>query len=435
MRALALGLTFVLGCGSMAAAQTTPPTTAPKHLAFPTAEGFGANAVGGRGGRVIYVTNLNDSGPGSLREAVTATGPRNVVFAVSGTIQLQTRLTIREPFLTIAGQTAPGDGICLSGQDTLIQSHDVIVRHIRFRPGDILPGEKDALSIVDGVNVIIDHCSATWSIDEALSTTKGSNGVTVQWCIIAEALHNSQHAKGNHGYGGIMQGEAITYHHNLYAHNRSRNPRPQSGYSDFRNNVIYDWNGMAGYAEDNTFRFNYVNNYLKPGPGTVSDRNIAFHTGKTKAQMYSSGNVLEGVNKPGEDDKALIKVRNGGVMVEKPFDFPAIKMDSAEVAYQRVLENVGATLPKRDAVDARIIATVRDGTGKLLDSQKEVGGWPELKSQPAPADADKDGLPDAWEAKYQLSSSDASDQAKDADGDRYTNLEEYFNGTDPLKKD
>jgi pectate lyase len=427
--------TIGIGVSVASAQPSAAPSTAPSQLAFPTAEGFGAHSVGGRGGWVIFVTNLNDDGPGSLREAVSASGPRNVVFAVSGTIQLKTRLTISEPFLTIAGQTAPGDGICIAGQDTLIRTHDVIVRHMRFRPGDILPGEKDALSIVDGVNVIIDHCSATWSIDEALSTTKGSNNVTVQWTIIAEALHNSQHAKGNHGYGGIIQGQAITYHHNLYAHNRSRNPRPESGYSDFRNNVIYDWNGMAGYAEDNTFRFNYVGNYLKPGPGTQTNRDIAFHTGKTKAQMYASGNVLEGVNKPGEDDKQLIKVRNGGVMVDRPFDFPPIKMDPAEVAYQRVLEEVGATLPKRDAVDARIIASVRDGTGKLLDTQKEVGGWPELKSAPAPEDADRDGLPDAWEAQHQLDSTNPADQSMDADGDGYTNLEEYFNNTDPHRND
>lgn len=412
------------------------PTTVPSQLAFPTAEGFGRFSKGGRGGSVIYVTSLDDSGPGTLREAVNTPGPRTVLFKTSGIIRLKSRLTIREPFLTLVGQMAPGDGICVADQDVLIQTHDVIVRHLRFRSGDILPGERDALSIVDGVDVILDHVSASWSIDEVLSTTKGSNRVTVQWTFITEALHNSQHAKGNHGYGGIIQGQALSYHHNLQAHNRSRNPRPQSGYSDYRNNVVYNWNAMAGYAEDNDFRFNFINNYYKAGPSTIQNRNIAFHTGKTKARMFHSGNVLEGVVAEGQDDKPIINVRNGGAMVDKAFDFDvAIKTDSATVAYERVLAEGGATLPKRDAVDLRVIETVRNGTGRQIDSQNQVGGWPEYKSAPAPADSDNDGMPDAWEQQNKLNINDANDRNADPDRDGYTNLEEYLNGTSLMAKD
>lgn len=406
-----------------------------QQLAFPTAEGFGRFAKGGRGGAVIYVTNLDDSGPGSLREAVNMPGPRTVLFKTSGIIRLKSRLTIREPFLTIAGQTAPGDGICIADQDVLIQTNDVIVRHIRFRSGDILPGERDALSIVDGVDVIIDHVSASWSIDEVLSVTKGSNRVTVQWSFITEALHNSQHAKGNHGYGGIMQGQALSNHHNLHAHNRSRVPRPQSGYSDFRNNVVYNWNAMAGYAEDNTFRFNFVANYYKAGPSTLTGRDKIFHTGRTKAQMYHRGNVLEGVVAEGQEDKPIINVRNGGAMVDTEFDFNVgIKTDTATVAYERVLREGGATLPKRDSVDTRVVETVRNGTGKQLDSQNEVGGWPEYKSAPAHADTDSDGMADAWETLNRLNPNDAADRNADPDSDGYTNLEEHLNGTNPAGK-
>ncbi|HVT89430.1 MAG TPA: hypothetical protein VHD56_11300 [Tepidisphaeraceae bacterium] len=424
-------LAFTFAFCAVAAAQTTKPA----QLAFPGAEGFGAFAQGGRGGKVIFVTNLEDSGPGSLRAACETSGPRTILFRVSGTIMLKNRLTIREPFVTIAGQSAPGDGICVGGFDTLVQTHDVILRHVRFRAGDLAPGERDALSLMDTVNAIVDHCSASWSIDEGLSTTKASKNVTVQWCFITEALHNSNHFKGNHGFGGIMQGEAFSYHHNLYAHNRSRNPRPETGYHDFRNNVIYDWNAMAGYAEDNGFRMNYVANYLKAGPSTLTGREFAFHTGKQRTFMYANGNVLEGVVAEGQDDRKIINVRNGGNMVDKPFDFAPVKTDTATVAYERVLKEAGATLPKRDPVDTRIVETVRNGTGKQIDSQKDVGGWPELKSaQPAP-DADNDGLADAWETAHRLDPHNAADGNQDSDSDGYTNLEEFLNNTDPMGTD
>jgi pectate lyase len=405
-----------------------------KQRAFPTAEGFGAYTPGGRGGKVAFVTNLNDSGPGSFREACETKGPRTVIFRISGTIELKSRLVIREPFLTIAGQTAPGDGICLTGMDFIVSTNNVIIRYLRSRPGDRMPGERDAISLTSVDNVIVDHCSASWGIDEQLSTWK-SKTVTVQWCLITEALHNSHHHKGNHGFGSLIQCEGATYHHNLYAHNRSRNPRPGSGTVDFRNNVIYDWNGMAGYAEDNKHRVNYVANYLKPGPSTVSSRNIAFHTGMTNTFYFVQGNVFDGLVKEGQEDDVIFKVRNGGNLVDQPVDAPLVKTDTATVAYARVLQEAGAILPKRDSVDARIVEQVRTGTGKQLDSQDQVGGWPALNSAPAPADADNDGMPDGWETSNGLNPTDASDVNTDTDGDGYTNLEEFLNSTSPKTRD
>jgi pectate lyase len=422
-------LAVIALCASSLARGADPP-----QRAFPTAEGFGASARGGRGGKVLFVTNLNDSGPGSFREACMTPGPRTVIFRVSGTIDLKSRLVIREPFLTIAGQTAPGDGICLSGMDFIVSTNDVIMRYLRSRPGDQKPGERDAFSLTSVDNVIVDHCSASWGIDEQLSTWR-SKRVTVQWCLITEALHNSHHSKGNHGFGSLIQCEGATYHHNLYAHNRSRNPRPGSGTVDFRNNVIYDWNGMAGYAEDNTHRVNYVANYIKAGPSTVDHRNIAFHTGMTKTFYYVHGNVFEGLVAEGQEDDRIFRVRNGGNLAGEPVDVPPVKTDTATVAFERVLAEAGAILPKRDSVDARIVEQVRSGTGKHIDSQDQVGGWPELESASAPADTDNDGMPDAWEKSHELNPEDPSDTNADTDGDRYTNLEEFLNATDPKAKD
>jgi hypothetical protein len=267
-----------------------------------------------------------------------------------------------------------------------------------------------------------------------LSTTKSKN-VTVQWCIISEALHDAGHHKGNHGYGGLIQCEGATYHHNLYAHNRSRNPRPGSGVIDFRNNVIYDWNGMAGYAEGNTHRLNYIANYLKAGPSTQSGAAIAFHTGKEKTFIHFDGNVLEGVVAPGEDDAKIIKVRNGGNIARQPHDVPPVKTETAIEAREHVFKEAGAILPKRDAVDTRVVDQVRQGTGHQINTANDVGGWPELKPTPSPVDADQDGMPDAWETTAKLNAADPADRNADADGDGYTNLEEFLNATDAHKAD
>jgi pectate lyase len=404
--------------------------------AFPGAEGFGMYARGGRAGRAMLVTNLNDAGPGSLREAIDADGPRTVLFRVSGTIELAKKLVIRNPFITIAGQSAPGDGICLAGYEVEIRTHDVIVRHLRVRPGDRNEGERDAMSIVGGDHVIADHCSTGWGNDETLSTTR-SRYVTVQWCILAEALHNAGHHKGNHGYGSLIQGDGISYHHNLYAHNRSRNPRPASGLIDFVNNVIYNWNGHAGYAANNKQRLNYVANYLKAGPGTLSNREIAFWVGGPDTYVLARGNILEGVlDDPANDDqRKILDNRNGGNLVDAPHAVPTVKSTTAREAFDDVLKHAGATRPKRDAVDARVVDSVRRGTGGLIDSQTQVGGWPALASAPARVDSDSDGIPDEWESSHRLDPHDARDANLDRDADGYTNLEEFLNGTDPDVKD
>jgi pectate lyase len=383
---------------------------------------------------VLFVDNLSDSGPGSLRAAVEAKGPRTVIFRVSGTIQLEKQLLIKQPFITIAGQTAPGDGICLANYEFYVATHDAIVRHLRCRPGNGKPGERDALTVRECETGIVDHCSASWAVDEVLSTTKSKN-VTVQWCIISEALHDAGHHKGNHGYGGLIQCEGATYHHNLYAHNRSRNPRPGSGVIDFRNNVIYDWNGMAGYAEGNTHRLNYIANYLKAGPSTLDGAAIAFHTGKEKTFIHFAGNVLEGVVAPGEDDAKIVNVRNGGNVSPTPHEVPTVKTESAIEARDRVFKEAGAVLPKRDAVDARVVEQVRRGTGHQINTANDVGSWPELKSTPPAVDADQDGMPDAWEIAAKLNPIDPADRNADADADGYTNLEEFLNATDAHQAD
>jgi pectate lyase len=235
------------------------PAPIPVVPAFPGAEGAGAMARGGRGGRVLTVTNLHDSGPGSLRSAVEAKGPRTVVFAVAGNIELASTLAITEPFLTIAGQTAPGGGICLKNYDCTIAAEHVVIRFLRVRPGDVAKKAVDGFSVGEGSHyVIIDHCSVSWSVDETLSVSGGSiSNITVQWCIIAESLSRSVHHKGPHGFGSLIRADGdVSYHHNIFAHHGSRNPRPgtyEDAFKrgiilDFRNNVVYGWGSRAGYS-------------------------------------------------------------------------------------------------------------------------------------------------------------------------------------------
>ncbi len=423
-----------------------------KVRAFPGAEGFGAYTVGGRGGKVFLVTNLNDSGPGSLREACEAEGPRIVVFRVGGIIELKSRVRIENPYITIAGQTAPGDGICLKNHPFQVsETHDVIVRYLRVRPGDEVPEEMDALAVAGCEDVIIDHCSTSWSNDETLSVTRDPDRITVQWCMIAESLNRSHHHKGAHGYGSLISGEdgGVTYHHNVYAHHNSRNPRPtgdadEYGFIlDFRNNVIYDWGQTAGYNHGEYLQMNYVGNYLKSGPSTQDDeRGIAFKVGGVFTRIFLDDNYIDGFPEKNRDNWLMMRpprdfTEDEALVIRAPEPFPAgaVKTDPVEVAYQRVLENVGAVLPVRDAVDARIVEEIKTGGGKIIDSQAEVGSWPEYRGGPAPADGDEDGMPDAWEKKHGLNPADASDNSSDADSDGYTNIEEYLNGTDPRAAD
>jgi pectate lyase len=430
-------LTFVAGMSLLLAA----PLRAAGPPAFPGAEGFGTGTPGGRGGRVLFVRNLDDSGPGSFREAVSAKGPRVVVFRAGGLVTLRSPVVIDEPFLTIAGQTAPGGGICFRGQAVLIQTHDVVVRHLRFRPGDASGEEVDALTVGRGArNVVVDHCSATWAVDENLSLAGDVRDVTVQWCLIAEALNRSVHHKGPHGYGSLMRATGgVTLHHDLWAHNDARNPRLGDDYGrppwplfDLRNNVIYDYGGIASGMTGDTLSANYVANYVRPGPSSNTKRGVVVLTGTASVTYHVSGNVVERRPDVTEDNQLLFDRQEADgrrlvTLVERPFDAPAVRTTSAEDALGDVLRGVGATRPRRDAVDARIVRDVETRGGRVIDSPRDVGGWPEYATGPVPADSDQDGLPDDWERARGLDPSDPTDAARQSGRGGYTHLEIYLN--------
>ncbi|WP_346857802.1 pectate lyase [uncultured Draconibacterium sp.] len=454
-----------------------------QQLAFPTAEGYGKYTVGGRGGDVYEVTNLHDSGEGSLRAAVEAQGPRTVVFRVSGTIDLKSDLRISNPYITIAGQTAPGDGICIKRYPLMINADEVIIRYIRVRFGDESLQDADAVSSRYVKNLILDHVSASWSVDEVLSVYHGEY-TTVQWCLIAESMFNSNHpTKGNHGFGGIWGSNYSTYHHNLIANNSNRNIRFASGCgnTDYRNNVIYNWGFESTYGAESQqkgndkFNFSNVNmvaNYYKPGPATLPGRltsQIAAPWSRNGdsdyGKWYIADNVMLGSPEVTNDNwkgvaPALTAIKGvqehnptnydaiSGLKLHKPWPAMAIKQQTAEDAYKSVLEQAGASLPKRDVVDLRIIEEARTGLANfegcykdfyevadkskkcgIIDSQNDVGGWPELKSIPAPADSDHDGMPDVWEKKNGLNPNNASDRNKIAENG-YTMLENYLNSID-----
>lgn len=419
------------------------PVVKNKTLAFPGAEGFGKYTTGGRDGKVYVVTNLNDDGPGSLREAVKKSEPRTIVFAVSGNIDLKSPLNITKGNLTIAGQSAPGDGICIRYYPVTIQANNIIVRFMRFRLGDVSKIESDAFGGTkynDGV--IIDHCSISWATDECASFYRNRN-FTLQWCIISESLNKSVHVKGEHGYGGIWGGMGASFHHNILAHHTSRLPRfsgssttpnPPDELVDFRNNVIYNWVGNNTYGGERG-RYNVVNNYYKPGPATKPKSNWMVNPSSPVGSFYIHGNVFAGNPTASADNW------NGGVKVAYPdsakalkaFTVEAIAEQSADQAYEQVLKLAGASL-KRDAVDARIAKEISKGTatyGKakngIIDSQEDVGAWPALKSLPAPKDSDNDGIPDAWEVKNKLNANDASDAGLRTVESSYTNIESYLN--------
>lgn len=436
-----------------------------QQLAFPTAEGYGKFAKGGRGGVVIEVTNLNNSGKGSLRAAVEASEPRTVIFRVSGNIELESPISIKNPFITIAGQTAPGDGICLKNHPLNIGADHVIVRYIRVRLGDESGKDYDAISSRYTKHIILDHVSASWSVDECVSIYH-CDSITVQWCIVSESMSQSNHVKGSHGFGGIWGSNYGTYHHNLLAHHSSRNPRMASGsgYTDFRNNVIYNWGYNSCYGGEkqqknsdkfNFSEFNIVANYYKPGPATqpgkVSYRiaNPSFRGETDFGKWYITDNVVEGnkeISKDNWNGGVQTKISLDKIKLEKAWTSMPINMQTAEEAYKAVLKNAGALLPKRDIVDTRILKEAKSGTatyeGKsyktnnkvadasiicgIIDTQKDVGGWPELKSEAAPKDTDHDGMPDAWEKKNGLDPNNPDDRNHEAN-DGYTMLEKYLN--------
>ena len=438
----------------------------PRHPAFPGAEGYGRFARGGRGGVVVEVTNLEDSGPGSLRDALTGNyGPRTVVFAVSGLITLRSHLTISQPYITIAGHTAPGKGICTRGY-TLGMSggRDVQIRYIRSRPGDIAGITLNGSGMAGSDHCIMDHCSISWGIDEGIST-RSSKNITLQWTMLTEALniagHQNYPAGTAHGYAASIGGDTGSFHHNLLAHNEGRNWSMAGGLDaggyfagrlDIYNNVVYNWRSRT--TDGGAHEVNFVNNYYKPGAATTHFKALSAQYGNFPGtqQYYVSGNIMPGYfSEANQSSGYTAGTENGGSLpttyspwVSAPF-FPSYgTIDSARFAYKRVLSTAGCNLPLPDAHDTRIVRETRDGTytytGRgpfggypgLPNSQDDTGGWENYAEQHRPAnwDTDHDGLPDWWERILTLNPASApgdfSEGNADPDGDGYTRLEEYL---------
>lgn len=461
---LGFGLLLMLGACS------DQPDTEPKvegptpveeeAFAFPGAEGFGNKTTGGRGGNVIKVTNLDDSGAGSLRAAINTSGPRIIVFEVSGTIELLSNLNITQPNLTIAGQSAPGDGITIKNYPVFVNADNVIIRFLRFRLGNEKQVEGDAIWGRYRKNVIIDHCSMSWCTDEAASFYANQD-FTLQWCIISESLNNSLHEKGSHGYGGIWGGDRASFHHNLIAHHKSRNPRFNGGgrsgisngaypneHVDYRNNVIYNWVDESAYGGENG-TYNIVNNYYKAGPATPTSKTsrimrVSRESSEAYApghgQFYIAGNYVAGNATITTDNWNGGIIYDGGttkamVQLTSAIDFKTTINHTAEQAYEAVLDFAGASF-KRDAVDVRVVNEVRTGTTTysgsvtglpgIIDNQDDAGGWPALESTEPPVDTDGDGMPDAWEIEMKLDPNTANANGRDL-STAYDNIEVYLN--------
>lgn len=428
-------------------------------IAFPGAEGFGKYTTGGRGGMVYIVTNLNDSGIGSLRWALEAKGPRTVIFEVSGNIELKSRLNLEDGNLTIAGQTAPGEGITvLNFPIRSMGKNNVIIRFLRFRLGDGFLEENDSFEARKGKHLIIDHCSFSWGVDETCSIYDFENS-TVQNCIFSESLNKSFHEKGNHGYGSIWGGKNVSFYKNLMAHFVIRVPSISTGsrLADLRNNVIFNWSFRAT-NNGNDSHSNLVNNYYKPGPATIEadeihvQNHFLFPTGPNYGKFYLEGNKLVGRPEVDVDQWKGVRLENSnktqmfledcknkndnGELVPFPIPHGLYPTETtAEQAYKDVLSKSGASL-FRDAVDERIVYETETGTTTykgsktglpgIIDSQKDVGGWPQLKSTTPPLDTDRDGMPDEWEIANGLDPNSRDDRFYDLD-EHYTNLEVYIN--------
>jgi hypothetical protein len=429
-----------------------------RHLAFPGAEGYGRFARGGRGGRVVEVTNLNDSGPGSLREAVEAQGPRTVVFRVGGTIELKSRLTVRNPYLTIAGQTAPGDGICVKNYSFgCLGAHDVIIRHVRNRVGDESGDTLDGMGLASSDHSIIDHCSISWTIDEGFSS-RGAKNITFQRNIIAEALNHANHKKyigtgKGHGFAASISGGIGSFHHNLLAHNAGRNWSLAGGLNqsgelagrlDIRNNVVFNWNHRT--TDGGCRELNFVNNFYIPGPATRVFTLQKPDNGDAARGMrlHMTGNQIEGKPDVAADNWSAAVIENGWVEKVKsdaPLFEPFVTTHSVPEAYASVVADVGVNIPRSDSVDARVIADVKarraqfagskTGLPGIIDGQRDAGGFPTYGTGAAPADGDHDGMPDAWERANGLDPADPADGNKHRGDGGYTHLEHYLNGIRP----
>jgi pectate lyase len=477
-----------------------PGAAEPKDLpqakipAFPGAWGGGMYSFGGRGGKVLVVTNLSDSGSGSFREACEAGGPRIVVFNIAGLVKLKDRLRIRAPYITIAGNTAPGDGVCIAGNTVELETHDVVIRHMRFRRGETWVGDRnDSLGGNPIGNIMIDHVSASWGLDENMSMYRHMHdhdgnpatpdlklptvNITIQNSIFSECL-NTYH----HSFGSTIGGLNSTFHHNLWANNAGRNPSVGM-YGDFTfvNNVLFNWVHRTVDGGDHRSLFNVINNYLKPGPATPKDVPIAWRLLKPESERsktvfdnfgraYVTGNIVEGGARVTQDNwdggvqpdsRAPVATVLPAIRTNSPIPHAPLQIQPAGKAFETVLANAGATLPRRDAVDGRIIKSVRTGevvakvpadleaqlggVGYSAQSIREiarlvplgiithpaqVGGYPDYRGAPY-ADRDQDGMPDDWEQAHQLNPTDPSDASADANHDGYTNLEDFINGLDP----
>ena len=431
--------------------------------AFPGAEGFGADSVGGRGGKVVRVTNLHDGGAGSFREAVSCKAeqkqkPRIVIFDVSGIINLTSMLKIKCSYLTIAGQTSPG-GILVTGYQTTVNAHDVIIQHMRFRVGSHRikdgadPETLDAFDIWgngqghmsnDTYNVIIDHCSFSWAVDENFSFAYNPRNITVQWSIISEGLSRAGHPKGEHSKGMLVWGKyspdlTLSLHHNYFAHNYARNPLIASGNKDaplvdVANNVVYDWFGGAVMSGAGYCRINWRQNYAKRGK--VSNKNayeINHGTGKlpSKPSVFVEGNIGTHRQNQNVDNWAVAtgwqyKLQSQDWRKMTPWLAPYVTIQIAsEETSNCILTAVGATAPVRDSVDSRVVNDFAAGTGKIIDNIIFPDDFPTFKKQIVPLDSDNDGMPDSWEKSHHLNNA-VNDSALDADEDGYTNIEEYL---------
>jgi hypothetical protein len=460
--------------------------------AFPGAEGGGMYSFGGRGGKVFVVTSLEDSGPGTFREALEAGGPRIVVFNVAGIIKLKDRIRVRAPYITINGSSAPGDGVCIAGDTVELETHDVIIRQMRFRRGNTWVGDRnDSLGGNPIGNIMIDHVSASWGLDENMSMYRHmyqppeggrelklpTVNITIQNSIFSEGLNTY-----NHAFGSTIGGYNSTFHHNLWACNSGRNPSVGMIYDfTFANNVVFNWHHRTVDGGDQRSFYNIINNYFKPGPATPLSQPIGHRILKPESRRakppvddygkaYVAGNIVDG------NERVTADNWDGGVQVEsiadpttilpkikseKPYPTAFLKIQPAQEAYEQVLASAGATRPKRDAVDERVVEMVRTGKastkpgGKSPDELRkvgyaknviegiehsvengiitdvsQVGGYPEYRGEPY-ADADHDGMPDDWEVKHGLDPKDAADAAGDLNGDGYTNIEDFLNGLDP----
>lgn len=464
--------------------------------AFPGAQGGGMYSHGGRGGKVYVVTTLDDRGPGSFREALEAGGPRIVVFNVAGIIDLEEKIRVRAPYITIDGSSAPGDGVCIAGDTVELETHDVIVRHMRFRRGATWVGDRnDSLGGNPIGNIMIDHVSASWGLDENMSMYRhmyqpsdgGSErklptvNITIQNSISSEALNTY-----NHAFGSTIGGYNSTFHHNLWACNTGRNPSVGMIYDfTFVNNVLFNWRHRTIDGGDHRTFYTIVNNYFKPGPITDRSEPISYRILKPEkrrspsfnldfGKAYVAGNVVEGSEKvtqdnwaggvqfdedellPIEEQLTQKQARKGEysfdeeeraevieqsrqrllreVRAEEPYPHAYLTTHSAEEAYEFVLANAGATKPRRDEVDKRVVEMVRTGEvgykDGIITDIEQVGGYPEYNGEPYD-DSDSDGMPDEWEIAHGLNPQDASDASGDRNEGGYTHIEDFLYGLDP----